>query len=401
MAAFPGGGVFPSAALFPGVPPRPAVLTSPIGPEWLLSTRGADGRLTGNLPVKSLSAVTRHLGVGAGTATVPYSRSAYERLTEGAGVRLLRNGVEVMTGFLTSIEEAWPADTIKVAWVSEQVLLSDHLVIPDPAVGITQTIPNWVRSGVASTVMTAMLAEQMGSTANALWRVPGLTVGPDPVVGATVSVSIRYGSPDLLAELVSISANSGADLGVRLGADLVAQVVAPVESAGKARFSADLGNLMSYSFTRTAPKVTGVISHGTSTAAAISSDPITTAWGRRIWTFKQASGDDLTPAQVAAAELPDGAAQVALTCTLRDTPRLRFGVDWGLGHRVTVYVGRPGEPKTEVVDVVREVAFEYGTGGEKITPAIGSAGASALPTLPSRQTLNKIRARLAGMERSN
>lgn len=412
--------------------------------EWLLSSRSADGRLSGNLPIKTLSAVVRHIGVGTGVATVPWSAATYGQLIEGAGVVVRRNGRVVCSGFLAEIEESWPEDTIKLSWVSEQVLLQDRLVIPDP----TQTADwatnpldpefpwgtgrdtHWVYTGLHSTVMTRLIEQQVGPSAYSAWQVPGLSVGPDPLLGgAPYTAQIRYGSPNLLAELQTISAASYGDLGVRVDpvdGGYLAQVVGPVDSQGTARFSADLRNLTSYSFTRKAPTATSVIVTGkpledpdnmtlteeqaeafrlanTPAVVSTSTDPITLAWGRTSWTYKDQSSisDPALLAQAGQDVLANEAATVSLTCTLADTERLKFGEHWDLGHRVTVDVGRPGEPKKTVSDVVREVAFEKSKGGEKITPAIGSPDATALPSLPSRQALNNIKARLAGLERKN
>jgi len=380
--------------------------------EWLLLTRDPAGELTGVAPVVDLSAVTRHFGIGAGTATVPYTDDLYGRLVEGATVEARRGELTISAGPLVEITESWAEDRLKVSWLGDEVVLKDRLVIPDPtrAADAQTTQSHWTRTGTASTVMLALIAEQAGPTAHASYRVPGLTVAPDPVAGGTVTAKIRYGDPDLLTELRTLSIASGADIGVRVtrtDTGLQASVVPSRDVADTVRFSTDLRNLAAYTFTRKAPTVTAAIAGGqgdlTARAqrVAFSADPITTAWGRTIWTYVDQTDADTTAEldQSATEAVAEGAATVALTCTLRDTGAVAFGRDWNLGDKVTVYVGRPGQPKAEVVDVVREIAFTYGRSGESITPAIGTPDATALPSRVTQQTLNKIAARLAGLER--
>jgi hypothetical protein len=376
--------------------------------EWLLLTRDADGARSGAVPVTKLAAVLRWLGVGSGVAEVPYDRSAHRRLTEGAGIELRRNGATVATGWLTETEERWPGG-LRVAWISEQAVLTGALVVPHPAqAGAAQVADaKWTRTGVASTVLTALLAEQLGPAAHPDWRVPGLTVGPDPLAGGTVTAAIRYGSPDLLAEARTLADASGQALGIAVDPDgtggLTARVLAPVDSTGTARFSAALRNLAGYTLTRKAPTATAALLEGEAGAhaTATTTDPVSLAWRRRVWTYKRAaSGADAKPLAVQAAEAAAaGPAALSLTAVLLDTDRLAYGRDWNLGHRVRVTVGRPGEPTADVVDVVREVALSYGPEGERITPALGSPGAAALPNDPTRQTLARLTARLAELER--
>jgi hypothetical protein len=380
--------------------------------DWLLLTRGPDGALTGATPIREISGVIRHFGVGAGVATVTYTDDLYRRLVEGASVEVRRNGHRLDTGPLVEITEAWPDGTIKVAFVGDEVVLSDRLVLPDPTrAGDAQTTAShWTRTGVASTVMLALIAEQAGPAAHPSWRVDGLHTAPDPAAGATVTANIRYGDPDLLTELRTLSLASGADLGIRVDrtdTGLQAAVVPSRDVAATIRFSADLRNLASYEFTRTAPTVTDAIVAGQGELTArtqrvvSSTDPITLGWSRRIWDYvDQRDTDAATELDQSGTEtLAEGAATVALTCTLRDTEAVAFGRDWQLGDRVTVYVGHPGGPKAEVVDVVREVAYSYGPRGEAITPAIGTTDATALPSRVTQQTLNRIKARVAGLER--
>lgn len=378
---------------------------------WLLLTRDATGKRTGALPVTKASGVLRWLGVSSGVVEVAYSADAYTRLVEGTGLELLRNGARLASGWLTDVTDTYPGG-LKASFVGEQQVLADAVVAPNPAAaGTAQTATGqWSRTGVASTVMAALLAEQLGPTAHTDWRVPGLTVAADPHVGGTVTAAIRYGNPNLLAELTTLGVNSGVDLGVSVDPDgaggLTATVRAPVDVSATARFSVALGNLLAYDYVRTAPTVTRVLVENTTAgtrATAAATDPLTTAWKRAAWTYKQAATGDnakALPAQ-AADELVTGQARESLTCKLRDSPALAFGRGWSLGSRVTVAVGRPGEPTVDVVDVVREVAYEFGRAGELITPAIGSTAATALPTLPSRQALARIAGRLAALERRN
>lgn len=383
-------------------------------------TRDEELALTGALRISSAKGVTRHLGVDTGVIETPYSEDAYERTAPGCGIVLYRDGQPHFNGLVGSERTmGWDAEqgrpTIKVQLLGDNVHLADRIAYPDPArAGDDQTtFDYWTpRDGTGaavnvpgSTAMWRLINQQLGPSARAERKVTGLTMGVDPAVGTVRRYEALF--QDCMFCLQVFSVASGLDLGVRVtpsGGGLVASIYQPNDSAADVRFSADLSNLVGFGYTETAPDVTYALVPGQgdlhlrARRAATATNPLDTRWGRRIEkVFDRRDEADTTKLQQAADDaIAEGRGQVDLSVTLTDSQAATYGTDWGLGDKVTVYVGLAGQAKAAtVVDVVREIAFEVGSdGAETLTPAIGTPDAKAMKPGPSQQALAEIGRRL-------
>lgn len=383
--------------------------------EWSLFSRDRDYELSGGLRLSAAKAVVRHLGVDTGIIETPFSEDAYARTEKGCGVVLQRDGRQEFSGLVAS-ERAmgWDAETsqptIKVQVLGDNVHIDDRLAFPDPTrAGDDQTTADyWRFTGPASSAMWAMINQQVGPAARPERRVTALYMGEDAGVGASRTWEVLFTSA--LEACASFSALSGADPGVRIRSTadgLRCDVYAPRQLAGDVKFSADLSNLHGFTYTETAPTLTYALVAGQGDLrnrmrrAATSARAEDLAWGRRIERYvdRRDEADAAKLAQAAADAVVEGAGSVNLACSLSDSQAATYGLHWGLGDRVTVYVGLPGRPKpVDVVDVVREIEFTVtSSGAETIRPAIGSHDAKAVRPTPTQASLARVGRALAGL----
>jgi hypothetical protein len=359
--------------------------------------------------------VRRHLGVSTCVLTTPYTEARYASLQPGHGVELYRDGRQEFTGLVAALDLDWDGQTgqrtITVQAEGDETVLADSLVFPDPLrAADDQTVNDYWKTRVAGTAtaktasaaMYQLISDMVGATAKADRQITGLTLGADPGVGLSRIWSALFNEKDnALGTLTAISVASGAGV-------LTVTVVQPRNLASAVRFSADLGNLVGFHHHIERPKVTHALAAGQGDLhlrvrkLVATVDAFALSWGRRIWAYidRRDTADTTELTAAATDALEDGVPSVSLTCDLRDTVGARYGVDYDLGDKVTVYVGFPGETKVATVaDVIREIAFEvFPTGAERITPAIGSWDAKAVIPTPTQKQLLRVGQRLAGLE---
>lgn len=382
-------------------------------PVWQAVSRTTGYQLAVTLPILSLQAVVRHLGVDTAVLTTPYTAERWASLAPASGAVLYRNGAQQLSGLVGARQLDWSrtdgAPVIKAELVGDDQVLADRLAMPDPLRAASDQTVNdyWMtRNGTgvatakpASTAMWSLISDQAGPTCASSRRVTGLAMGADPGVGTS---RVWQGLFDnVLTLLTTISVASGANLGVRMvtspGA-LTANVVQPANAGMK--FSADLSNLVGFSYREQAPTVTNALVagqgdlHARTRVEQDTTDPLATAWGRQVWSYidRRDTTDVPTLTQAGTDGLAQGAAQVSLTCNLTDSQAAAFGTDWQLGSIVTVYVGLPGQPTVATVtDVVREISFNVDpSGAEVIAPAIGTYDATALIPTPTQAQLARV-----------
>lgn len=407
-ALYTGPRTYPSSSTFPygtGVIVRPSPVVLPV---WTVFARDPGFSPTVALPILDLQAVIRHLGVGSAVLTTPYSPERWAALGPASGLILYRNGVVQFSGLVNARQLDWDrtagTQVIKVEVVGDEQVLADRLVMPDPAdPPASQTVNDyWSFTGPASSAMWTLISDQAGPTCRPDRAVPGLTMGPDPGVGVSRTWTAAFGNVMDTLSQISVAAD-GAALGVSIvgaGGSLVANVVQSTDRTAEVKFSADLSNLVGFSYREEAPTATHALVGGSGSLKArargflATTEPLDLAWGRQVWSFTDRSdtSDPTELANAASDALAGGGAKVNLSVTLTDSQAATYNLDWNLGDKVTVYVGLPGQSKAAVVqDVVREVSFTVSdTGAEVITPAIGSYDASAVIPTPTQRTLARV-----------
>jgi hypothetical protein len=316
--------------------------------------------------------------------TTPLTPEAWAALQPGCGIELWRDGRQEFTGRLTAREPSWDRESgkavMKLEAKDDKILLADRLVRPDAARAADDQVVSdyWTFTGRASTAMRQLISDQAGPTAYAAYRIPGLVLGDDPNVGVSRTWSSLF--LPVLDQLAAISVASGSNLGVRMTTDngiLRAQITTSSDLAATVRFSADLSNLVGWTYRDEAPTVTHALAAGSGDLhlrlrkLAVTADPLATQWGRQIWSYvdRRDSDDPAELQQAAQDALAEGGPTVSLQVQLTDSQAATYGVDWGLGDRITVHVGLPGGPASaSVSDVVREISFEVGRTARRRSP---------------------------------
>ena len=333
-------------------------------------------------------------------------------LTPGAGVIIERDGVPLLSGPLDATRRTWAqdADHLILSGPDDGIALADRVALPVPlaapnSAGTAYAAAAYdVRTGAAETVMRAYVNANAGPGARSERAVPGLRLAADLGRGGTITGRARF---DALDELLRDLALAGGDLGCRVvqatdAAALEFQVYPTRDLTASAVFSAEYGNLRAYDYREGVPPGTYlyVLGGGELTARAVIEGGdvgAIAAWRRReqaVDARNTADVGELTAQRDK--ELLDRRADVGLSVTPLDAPGLTFGVDYGLGDRVTVVVD--GLP---IREVVREVTLTLDTqGGETITPSVLSPGAVA-PTVDALYaTIAELGARLGRLERT-
>lgn len=384
-------------------------------------SRTPDYALDLALPIVSAKFVRRHMGVSTAVVSTSFTPARWTSLQPSCGIELYRSGRQEFTGRITARELQWDATNgqvvIKVEAMGDEVLLADRLTFPDPLrAADDQTVNDYWMSRtagaatakVASTAMLQLIADQAGASCRADRQITGLTLGTDPAVGLSRVWSALF--VPVLDQLALMSVSSGSNLGLRMtsatGA-LTATIVAPRDLTDTVIFSADLSNLVGFTYREEAPDVTHALSAGQGDLhlrlrkLVASTAPLALAWGRQIWSYiDRRDTADVAELQKADEDaIADGDATVSLAVTLTDSQAATYGDDWELGDAMTIYVGLPGQTKVAAVsDVCREIAFSLDDkGGEQITPAIGTYDAKAVLPTPTQQKLAEVASGLSGL----
>jgi hypothetical protein len=274
-----------------------------------------------------------------------------------------------------------PTGVWEIVGTDDGVILGERLAYPVPASAslASQTVAYDVRTGKAETVAKAYVDANIGPSAPAARKISALTIDTDLARGSTVVASARF---DKLGQIISsllVLDGLGFDI-KQSGSTLVFEVFAPVDRSDSIRMDVDNLRLEKSEYTYQRPEATRVIVAGQgqggerafverSSAASTSAE---SAWGRRIEVFKDSRNTaDTAELQIAGDEIlaAGGKTLEGIKVTPSDNQTMRYGVDWGLGDKVTVVIG-----STQVAQVVTEVAIVVTENGIKIGATVGEPG---------------------------
>lgn len=410
VGLYPSEQLYPSENLYPSdtattPSPLPGFVEVQVGHRWDVFVRATDFTYSAVLKIVSINVLLKHVDVDTASVSVQYTADAWDASAPGTGIALFRDGVQQFEGPITARQLDWDATQgrpqITFECVSDKQDLADRIVFPDPLRRADDQTVNdyWTRSGLpASTVMWQMISDQAGPTCFPDRQASGLVMGADPGVGAVRSYQFR--NDNLMTALAQVSAVSGADLGLRtnvLGGRKVIDIVTPRDLSSSVKFAADMRNLVQITYRETAPTATdGVVGgagalHTRVQGYVKTASAMALSWGRRIFSYidSPSATDGTQLAQQAQDTLDQGPPTVSLTVVLTDSQAAIYGKDWGLGDRVTVFVGLPGDRQVgTVIDVIRQIAITVDNAGkEVIQPAIGSYDAKAILPTPTQQRL--------------
>jgi hypothetical protein len=342
--------------------------------EWKIEVRNAALQRVGELDdYQSLEMVLKFNDVSTWTlSTTRCNRLAAELVLPGAGIVVTRNGATVLSGPWTKRRDAKSADRdqITMSGVDDTVWLNRREASPVPSASGPpySAQASDLSSGVASTVLRDYVNLNAGPGAVAVRRVPGLTIGTDPVVGASVAGTARWQVLlPMLQELATAGAVDGVPIGfrvVQVGTGLEFQTYQPADLTATAVFSSGFGNLEGFEYEVTAPEANYVFvgGAGEGTARVIQEKPDSASvakWGRiegeLVDARNAASVNELDVAATKA--LADNTEKTSLSITPIDTDLLAFGVHYGLGDRVTAVLDAAGVAE----DIITGTATGQGT----------------------------------------
>ena len=359
-----------TVAVTPDVPPAPRT-------DWRVYVRDEQGHRVAELDAfADASMVSRFNAVGSWRLKAPYSSAAVLAATPKYGLEFVRNGTVVLSGPVTARARRFDAtfDGFEFTGVDDTWWLEQRLASPEP---FTTSAPynvsaHDVRTGAATSVLTEYVNLNAGPDAVTGRAVSGLTIGVDPVAGATVTGRARW---QVLLDLLTELAAAG-DVGFRVR-QLTFETYVPADRSAQVVFSVGLGNLAAFTYTEAAPEANHVYvaGSGEETLRVIreATDSASVArWGR-VESFRdRRDTDDLVELDQAAQEtLTDGASRVGFSLTPIETESIRFIDDYQLGDLVTAVVDG-----TPVVDVIREVTITLNERGETVTPTVGDPNAN-------------------------
>lgn len=390
---------------------------------WDVFTRDQRATRSGPVPLLDGKTVIRFNGVGTWTLEALWENTVWDRVDRGTGMILRRGGRRLLNGPVTNFGYDTTYDessnrlvtTIHVEGVSDEIVLADRVVYPDPArAGNAQTTQtHWSMTGPAETVLRALVDQQLGPSARPERRVPNLTLAPDQGRGPTVSAKIRYGAPNLLAEMQIIANKAG--LGFQIVPDagstgLLFEIVEPRDKSAEIRFGVAMNNVGEQHYRVGAPTLTYALDLGKGEGTArlarefTTTDPDYLAWGRRIETVIDSRDTDDTAEMLKRATdavVEDSKPEVSYSFEPLETDTTRYGKTWDIGDRVTVFPGPPGRPKLGTfVDLVREIRLDTDGDTDRVRAAVGTEEATTGAPLPTTKQLLKINRDLRALQRS-
>ena len=331
----------------------------------------------------SVVVTERFNGVSTGVVTVSAAHHLMTPLTT-PGVRLTvdyhPSGTSQTRRVLSGRISHWEGDgpsvsgTVALSVEGDFRKLREVLGWPVPgnALGSQSSAYYTPASAPAETVL------KNAATANMVTRLGlPITVAADSARGANVKVTSRFHTlEDRLVQAVE-----GAGLGISMVQDDTSGAIV-LDVFEPAAYPRDLteqgGTVLSWSWSRTAPRATRVIAGDQGEAAARSfTTTIDTAreseWDDVVEVFIDArdTADAATLTQRRADALAEGAPLSGLSIELAEAGAFRYGVTGGVavGDEVTVEVG----PGVTITDVLRECTLSWTKdAGFKVSPAVGA-----------------------------
>lgn len=381
---------------------------------WNLYARNPDGTKAGEIDHFNEAELTPvFCDVGSWTLKLPATAAILQDLAQpGAGLIACRDDLPLVSGPQRGWRRVKNAteDYVEFKGYTDEVWLKNRTVSPSP----TEAFPPYTvqgtdnRTGVASTVISQYVNANAGPGAITSREVPGLTIGPDPGAGASVSGSARW-ELSLLAFIQPLATSGGIGFRVvQVGNTLQFQPYAITDRSDAVKFSHAMGNLASLDYSVTAPdgNYYYVGGNGTGTGRTIkeySDNDSIASWGRIEGEFvDRRDTSDATQLQQAGTEaLSNSTERLSLAITPLETDYQKFGVHYFLGDQVTVKLEDTlptvyGESGL-IVDVLRSVTIKLTPDEVSVTPVIGTPGRSDL--LRIFRTLKSAVKRLNQLER--
>jgi hypothetical protein len=290
---------------------------------------------------------------------------------KGSGVIITRKGSSRpfsgrMRSCVLSQNAEDPEGTWVISGVDDNIIGSATCTYPSPALPANaQTADYWTFTAAGETVMKALVAQNIGATAQASRKYAWLTTATDQLRGATISASTRFDNLGDALTALGTRANLGwrfyqADTGI------VFDVFTPADKTGLIRLDIRNGGIESTELGYSAPSASQALVLGQGEGSARTVRPVTStvslaeavAWGLRWEVVKdERNTNDATELEQAGQEIltEQGATINSLKVVPSDAPGQRLGIDWDLGDLITVVLD--GVPTSATVtEIARSIS---------------------------------------------
>lgn len=324
---------------------------------------------------ESLDLTLKFNGAGAWTLDMPDGDKADLLRQVKAGIIVTKpDGTTLLSGNVTSRETTWSSEgeSFTCSGVDDNILLDRSDAWPE-VTGTFSAQDYDVRTGIAETIMRQYVNLNIGPGAIAARQVTGLTLAADLARGVATTGRARFDKlGDLLRELALFSNGMGFQI-VQVGAGLQFQIYVPVDRSTTAKFGREFGNLIGYRLREAAPRANALVVGGGGEGAArvlLRLDDATSIakWGRiEEFVDRRDTTDTTELNQTLTERMSEMKETSGLEVEPMDTSRLRFGVDYNLGDKVSVVVRG-----TTKVDILSKVRLKIsGSDPEQLIPTVG------------------------------
>lgn len=342
----------------------------------------------------SLTFTKRLNQVGSWELTMPATVENWELATlPNVGVYIDWNGLFTLSGFAeggpsfsrSADDEDSGTGVLTLRGADDLAIIANRIGYADPTltwenqVDSTQTpsASHDVQTDTAlETVIKYYVDRNVGPSALALRKHPKLTIAADQARGSLVSRRVRFGElMTIFRELIAAGGPMGMDI-AQSGSSLVFDVYVPRDLTEKAWFSFDLGSLRAVELSSEWPTVTNALVGGGGTGTARVTEEVTGAGHDNPWKHIEQFVDDSSTnppelQQSGKDAIAEGAERHNLAVEAVDLPKLTYGVNYGLGDKVTVEI----IDGVTYADVVTQVELSADADGFKVTPTIGNPDA--------------------------
>lgn len=357
------------------------------------------------------TAILRYNNVGSWTIKLPNGHPMGDLLRQSGYGLLVTSPIGVLiSGATTTSKLEQTVDDSVGTWTIEgnddSRILIERLAYPTPSSDsmAAQIDKQDIRTGVAEKVIKEYVDANL-VTGPASRKVANLNIENNLGRGSAVVGTARFETLQELLYPLAATGGIGYQI-VQVDDTLEFQVYVPLDRSATIRMDLDNGKITRAEYAITAPKTTRVIVAGTgegenrvlyeaTTAESLVSE---SEWGRRIESFQDSRGSgDITELQQTGQEVlvENGKTITNTSVTPSDDQNMRFGIDWGLGDKVTVVIGNG-----QATAVVTEVGISVAEDGVRIGATVGTPTALDFETkLISNQQNQETR--ISNLERNS
>lgn len=355
----------------------------------------------------------RFNNVGTWGLTLPANHALGNELAKpGAGIIVTHTTAGVLfSGITTAVETIQevgdPNGVMEISGVDDSILLAERLAYPTPSTAdvTAQTNAYDVVTNVkASTAMYGYVTRNLiAGTAPASRAVSGLTTTADTAFGSLVTKSARF---DVLGELLTdIAVVDGLGFHIKQsGSGLVFTVYQPVDRTKTIRMDVANNTLSKSSYGYGIMDATRAIVAGQGQGASRTFVDVTTTastsaetlWKRRREVYVDQRNTAVTAelTQAGLEKLADSGITVTSIDIIPSSDQtMRYGIDWGLGDKVTVVIA--GQ---EVSATVTQVGITVEADGVRVGATVGKPVGVNYEAIMARRQFDTVK-RIGQLER--